>query len=74
MNINETKLSLLKEIHSLESTIANKLRILRALDQDDSHSGCADIHDQLHSLNESLGQFAATRQRAERIATLKANI
>jgi len=62
MNINETKLSLLEEIHYLESTIANKLRILRTLDQDDSHSGCADIHEQLHSLNESLLQFASARQ------------
>jgi hypothetical protein len=72
MDINETKLALLKEVHSLESTIANKLRILRALDKDDSHSGCYDIHDQLNSMEESLSGLAKSRGNAEKVVPTNA--
>ena len=71
LNVNEAKHKLLDELTSLESTIANKLRILRSFDQDDSHSGCYDLQDQLISMERSLSDLSKVTLRAKKIVPSK---
>jgi len=71
LNVNEAKHKLLDELTSLESTIVNKLNILRALDQDESHSGCYDLQDQLLTMACSLSDLSKVTLRAKKIVPSK---
>ena len=64
---NEAKARILEDLKNLESTIANKLRILRAFDEDDSDSSAYDLHDQLFTMNQALTKFSSATLRASRI-------
>ena len=48
---NEMKLSILEEILQMSYSIKDKIKVLHALDQDKSSSGCCDLHDQISTFN-----------------------
>ena len=64
---NQAKARILEDLKNLESTIANKLRILRAFDEDDSDSSAYDLHDQLFTMEQGLSKLANASLRASRI-------
>ena len=64
---NQTKAQILEDLRFFEYKIAKKLRILRALDEDDSDSSAYDLHDQLFTMEKGLSKLAQASFRALKI-------
>lgn len=64
---NQAKAHILEDLKNLETIIANKLRILRAFDEDDSDSSSFDLHDQLFTMEQGLKKISSASFRASRI-------
>ena len=54
---NEMKLSILEEILQMSYSIKDKIKVLHALDQDKSSSGCCDLHDQISTFDNLFKSF-----------------
>ena len=64
-NNNENKYQVIQQILVLESKIENKLRILRALDEDES--GAYDLHDQLFQIESTFSKLQDQTFRANKV-------
>ena len=64
---NEIKAQILEDLKYHEIKIANKLRILRAFDEDDSDSSAYDLHDELFTMEKGLSKLAQASLRASKI-------
>jgi len=66
-NNNENKYQVIQQIIVLESKIENKLRILRALDEDEWDSGAYDLHDQLFQIESTFSKLQDQTFRANKV-------
>jgi len=66
-NNNENKYQVIQQILVLESKIENKLRILRALDEDEWDSGAYDLHDQLFQIEDTFFKLQKQTFRANKV-------
>jgi hypothetical protein len=65
MTNNEMKNKTLDEMDEMLTAMLSKLTVLSALDSDVTSSGCADLQDQLETMNKSWGSFFNVVQRAK---------
>ena len=64
MTNNEMKLHTLNELANLVADFAQKLQVLEALDGDNTTTGAFDLHDQLTSLTQTIGDLDKGVSRA----------
>ena len=64
MTNDEMKLHTLNEMSNLVADFAQKLQVLEALDGDNTTSGAFDLHDQLTSLTQTMGDLDKGVRRA----------
>jgi hypothetical protein len=71
MNNNEIKLSVIEDLSAMLLSMNSKLKVLRALDEDSTESGCYDLHDQLMTLENGSANLYKALRRAKSVVPSK---
>lgn len=64
MNTNNMKRQTLTDMSELITSLTQKMRVLDALDRDESTSGAYDLNDQLVTMDNALKKLSAVTDRA----------
>ena len=64
MTSNDMKKTVLGNMTRMLIELNQKIKIVDALDKDSASSGFLDLHDQIHTMSKTMGEFAAVVARA----------
>ena len=64
MTSNDMKKTVLGNMTRILMELNQQINIIEALDNDSASSGFLDLHDQIHTMSKTMGEFAAVVARA----------